>query len=135
MRIRAKQHWENNKNKYNEKIPCDICGVMAIKRLLPQHKNTIKCQSYTPNRAKATLAEKTPCDKCGKVVWNVKRHKETLECKYFPDPVLIAEKILRINADKINSVDDVYKFICSEFEQHYKLVPGLQVEGYEWDGL
>ena len=53
------------------------------------------------------------------------RHKKTLECKYYPVPVLMPERILRNNADKINSVDDVYKFICSEFEQHYKLVPGL----------
>ena len=46
---KRKEEYHNNKEKYNIKIDCPICGCNVVKKGLPRHQRTKKCQSYIEN--------------------------------------------------------------------------------------
>jgi hypothetical protein len=37
-----KKYWEENKEKLNEKITCEICGAKLLKRNIKEHNNSTK---------------------------------------------------------------------------------------------
>ena len=43
MAEQAKEYWEKNKARYNEKVPCDVCGTVITKRIMANHKKSKKC--------------------------------------------------------------------------------------------
>ena len=45
-----KEHWEKNKARYNEKVPCDVCGTVITKRIMANHKKSKNCIAIASGR-------------------------------------------------------------------------------------
>ena len=44
---KAKKWRDANRDKINERVKCDLCNCIVIKRGLKRHQNTMKCKNLT----------------------------------------------------------------------------------------
>jgi len=121
MAEKAIEYRQNNNDKLNMKIPCDICGSVVLKRQMTQHKLSLKCQSYIPDREVVPL-KKITCDRCGKevVATNICKHMDTLQCQYFPALKLGVPMKLILDRERkllegLTMDDDINK-LCEEYK-------------------
>ena len=78
LKVYKKQLYSDNK----EEIKCSKCWCRVMRRTLPRHQQTLKCQN-----AAAKVLVKVKCTKCGSVVVQkgLLRHQRTLKCQNAAD--------------------------------------------------
>jgi hypothetical protein len=123
VKDKSKASWEKYKDKHQEKVACNICGVEVTKRQMSRHKQSLQCQSHIPDADKSN--NNICCDRCGKwvpkIYWS--KHKETVDCMWFPATQLnIPMKVA------INMVHDLPSTM--PFEERLQRVCDQYKDGY-----